>query len=60
MDQGWGLGLHRNKFTFLGVEAPVWQGAKALRKENGIIDWIIEIFQVFATQPGRMHRRIKM
>jgi hypothetical protein len=52
--------LRKNKFSFLGVEAPAWQGAKAPRKGNGIFDRIIEIFQAFATQPGKMHRRLKM
>jgi hypothetical protein len=53
-------GSRKNKFTFLSVEAPAWQGAKAPRKHLGICDRDIEIFQAFATQPGGMLRRLKM
>jgi hypothetical protein len=42
---------------------PAWQGAKAPRKDNGIFDRIIEIFQAFATQPGTSasaHKNVKL
>jgi hypothetical protein len=45
---------------FLSVKALAWQGAKAPRKDNGIFDSNIEIFQAFATQPGRMNWPLKM
>jgi hypothetical protein len=44
--------LRKNKFTFSRVQASAWHGAKAPRKDNGIFDRIIDIFQAFAAQPG--------
>ena len=44
-------GSLKNKFTFSGVEAPVWQGA---RRANS------ELFNRRATQSCGMDRRIKM
>ena len=44
-------GSRRNNFTFSGVEAPAWQGA---RRANS------KLFNRRATQPGGMDRRIKM
>jgi hypothetical protein len=53
-------GSRKNKFAFSSVEALAWQGAKASQKHNGNFDRDINIFQAFATQPGRMHGRFKM
>jgi hypothetical protein len=61
---GVGKGSRKNRLTFLGVGAPGWQGAKAPRKENGIFDRNIKIFQVFATQPAiqdaSAHKNVKL
>jgi hypothetical protein len=53
-------GSRRIKFAFLSVKAPARQGAKAPRKDNGIFDSNIGIFQAFATQPGRMNWPLNM
>jgi hypothetical protein len=50
------MGSRRNKFTFLGVEAPAWQGAEAQEYR----DISAPNLTFGATPPGRMHRRIKM
>jgi hypothetical protein len=59
VDEGdWGS--RKNQFAFLSVEAVAWQGANAPRKHNGIFDRHIGMCQAFATQAGRMYRRLKM
>jgi len=44
-------GSPKNKFTFSGVEAPAWQGARGANSR---------LFNRRATQPCGMDRRMKM
>jgi hypothetical protein len=56
-------GSRINKYAFLGVETPAWQGAEAPRKHNGIFDRNIEIFLCFgntARQDASAHKNVKL
>jgi hypothetical protein len=47
-------GSHKNKFTFLGVEAPAWQGAKAQEHRD------ISSFRNAARQDSSAHKNVKL